>query len=71
MTMFVDVIADGIAISRDIGDISLMLVTLVLGIPDLPDEHEGVCKGCALGKNSKHFLPSNSGRSKGILDLVH
>ena len=44
---------------------------MVSGIPDLPDEHEGVCKGCALGKNCKHSFPSSNRRSKGILDLVH
>lgn len=34
-------------------------------------DHEGVCKGCALGKNVKKSFPSSESRSKEILDLVH
>jgi hypothetical protein len=30
-----------------------------------------VCKGCALGKNTKVYFPKNESRSKRILDLVH
>ena len=44
---------------------------LVSGVPDLPKEHEGVCTGCALGKNTKKSFPSSDSRAKGILDLVH
>jgi hypothetical protein len=33
--------------------------------------NKGVCKGCALGKNSKDTFPNNKSRSKGILDLIH
>jgi len=29
---------------------------MVTSIPDLKEEHEGVCKGCALGKNVKKPL---------------
>jgi hypothetical protein len=34
-------------------------------------EHDGVCRGCALGKNVKGSFSSNDNRSKGILDLIH
>jgi hypothetical protein len=34
-------------------------------------QHEGVCKGCALGKNIKGFFPNSDNRSKDILDLIH
>ena len=34
-------------------------------------DHDGVCRGCALGKNTKVSFPKSESRSKGILDLVH
>lgn len=34
-------------------------------------EHEGVCRGCVVGKNAKGSFPSSDCKSKGILDLVH
>jgi hypothetical protein len=34
-------------------------------------EHDGICRGCALGNNAKGSFLSNDNRSKGILDLVH
>jgi len=44
---------------------------MVTSIPTLCVEHDGICRGCALGKNAKgYFLGSDTG-SKGILDLVH
>jgi hypothetical protein len=34
---------------------------VVIGLPELKVDHEGVCKGCAQGKNIKnHFSKSNS-----------
>jgi hypothetical protein len=33
--------------------------------------HEGICKGCALGKNNKKPFPSSNNRSKEILNLIH
>jgi hypothetical protein len=44
---------------------------MVEGIPELKSTHEGICKGCALGKNIKKPFPSNNNRSKKILDLIH
>jgi hypothetical protein len=44
---------------------------MVEGIPKLKSTHEGICKGCALGKNIKKPFPSNNNRSKEILDLIH
>jgi len=38
---------------------------------DFSVERQGVCKGCALGKNAKGPFLSNESRSKGILNLVH
>jgi hypothetical protein len=47
------------------------LKQMVVGIPELQSVHEGVCRGCALGKNIKKPFPSSENRSKGILDLIH
>jgi hypothetical protein len=44
---------------------------MVIGLPPLRVEHDGVCRGCALGKNAKGTFSSSDGRSKGILDLIH
>jgi hypothetical protein len=44
---------------------------IVTGLPDLGIEEQGVCRGCALGKNAKVAFPSNESRSKGILELIH
>jgi hypothetical protein len=44
---------------------------IVTGLSKFSVERQGVCKGCALGKNAKATFPTNESRSKGILDLVH
>ena len=43
----------------------------VTSMPDILNDHDGVCRGCVLGKNVKSSFPSSSRRSKGILDMVH
>ena len=47
------------------------LQNVVTGMPDFQNEHDGICRGCVLGKNVKSSFPSNNIRSKGILYLVH
>jgi hypothetical protein len=47
------------------------LKRMVEGIPELHPTHEGIYKGCALGKNIKKPFPINNNRSKEILDLIH
>jgi hypothetical protein len=47
------------------------LEKMVEGIPKLQYTHEGICKGCALGKNVKKPFSSRNNRSKEILDLMH
>jgi transposase InsO family protein len=37
----------------------------------LQSTHEGICKGCALGKNIKKPFPSSNKRSEEIVDLIH
>jgi hypothetical protein len=48
-----------------------VLRRIVTSLPEFGAEHQGVCRGCALGKNAKAVFPSSDSRSKGILDLVH
>jgi hypothetical protein len=44
---------------------------VVTGLPEFKVDHEGVCKGCAQGKNIKNpFLKSYS-KAEGILELIH
>ena len=44
---------------------------LVNGIPNIKEDHEGVCKGCSLGKHTRKPFPNSESRSKEILDLIH
>ena len=44
---------------------------MVTGIPEFQEEHEGICRGCTLGQNTKIPYPSSDSASKGILDIVH
>ena len=37
-------------------------------LPDIQTKHEGVCKGCAKGKNKKKTFPSSESKAKGILE---
>ena len=41
------------------------------GLPEIQIEHEGVCKGCAQGKNTKNPYPKSDSKEKGILDIIH
>jgi hypothetical protein len=47
------------------------LEKMVEAIPELQSTHEGICRGCALGKNVKKPFSSSDNRSKEILDLIH
>jgi hypothetical protein len=42
------------------------LQNIAISMPNFHNEHDGVCRGCALGKNAKRSFPSNSIRSKAI-----
>ena len=46
------------------------LQKMVTGMPEVSPKHEGICKECALGKNTKKSFPRSKSRSKGILDLI-
>jgi hypothetical protein len=47
------------------------LGNMVTGLPEIHIEHDGVCRGCALGKNVKGSFFSSGSRSKEILDFIH
>ena len=47
------------------------LQKMVTGMQNVSPKHEGIYKGCALGKNTKKSFPRSKSRSKGILDLIH
>jgi len=49
----------------------LGLQKMVRGMFSLHFEHDGICRGCVLGKNIKKSFPNSNTRSKGILDLIH
>ena len=40
-------------------------------MPDFGNNHEGVCKGCALGKHTRGPFPSSVTNTSEILQLVH
>ena len=41
------------------------------GIPEIQEKHDGVCKGCEKGKNTKKKFPSSEIKAKGILEIIH
>ena len=43
----------------------------VEGILEIQEKHDGVCKGCEKGKNTKKTLPSSESKAKGILEIIH
>ena len=43
----------------------------VSGFPDIQENPEDICKGCAQGKNTKKTFPSSESKEKIILDIVH
>ena len=40
------------------------------GLPEIQTKHDGVCKGCAKGKNKKNTFPSSESKAKGILEIT-
>ena len=41
------------------------------GLLEIQAKHDGVCKGCAKGKNTKKTFPSSESKEKGILEIIH
>ena len=44
---------------------------VVEGLPEMQTKHEGVCKVCAKGKNTKKTFPSSEIKAKEILEVIH
>lgn len=51
--------------------ILLTLNSIVDGIPNIKEDHEGIYKGSELGNNTKKPFGSSSSWSKEILDVIH
>jgi hypothetical protein len=47
------------------------LQKMVTGTPVFSFEHDSICRGCALGKNTKKAYPHSNRKTNGILDLIH
>ena len=47
------------------------LRNIVMGLSTLQLDHDEVCRGCTLGKNTKGSFLNSENRSNEILDLVH
>jgi transposase InsO family protein len=43
---------------------------MVIGLPEIRVNYDGICKGCAQGKNVKSLFPSSDSKAKGVLDIV-
>ena len=43
----------------------------VEGLPEIQEKHDGVCKGCAKGKNKKKTFPNSESKAKSILEIIH
>jgi hypothetical protein len=43
----------------------------VTGLPEFKVDHEGVCNGCAQGKNIKNPFPKRDDKVEGFLELIH
>ena len=48
-----------------------MLRKVVIGLSKFEVQHNGVCRGCVLGKNVKKSFPNSDNRANGILDIIH
>jgi hypothetical protein len=47
------------------------LQKMLTGMPVFPFDHDSICRGCALGKNTKKSYPHSNRKTNGILDLIH
>jgi transposase InsO family protein len=43
----------------------------ITGLPELRVDHEGVCNGCAQGKNIKNPFSKRDSKAEGVLELIH
>jgi hypothetical protein len=43
----------------------------VTSLPELKDDHEGICDGCEKGKNVKNPFLKRDNKVEGFLELIH
>ena len=43
----------------------------LLKVFHIQEKHDGVCRGCVKGKNTKKTFPSSESKAKGILKIIH
>ena len=48
-----------------------IVIKVVTSLPEIQIEHEGVCKGCAQGNNTKNPYMKSDNKVKGILYVIH
>ena len=48
-----------------------MLRDMTIRLSDFNIEQSGVCRRCAMGKNTKVVFPSSDNKSERLLDLIH
>ena len=48
-----------------------LAIKAIEGLLEILAKHDGVCKGCAKGKNTKKTFPSSESKAKGILEIIH
>ena len=48
-----------------------LAIKVVKGLPEIQAKHDGVCKGCVKGKDTKKTFPSSESKEKGILEIIH
>jgi hypothetical protein len=44
---------------------------VIIGLPELKVDHEGMYNGCAQGKNIKNPFPKRDNKEERVLDLIH
>ena len=47
------------------------VIKVVTGPPNINIDHEGICKGCAKGKNINNPFSKSDTKSEGIFVLIH
>jgi hypothetical protein len=44
---------------------------VVTALPEFKIDHEGMCNGCAQGKNIKNPFSKRDSKAEGVLELIH
>jgi hypothetical protein len=57
--------------SRNAKPSQVYICKVVTGLPELKVDQEGVCNGCAQGKNIKNPFLKRDSKAGGVLELIH